>query len=110
MTPKFIVVDTRDGYVFWRDSKGEFFTEGTADEFVAERSPVCVVMAAVPVTKASARKPVNPEMFRHTAPQWNCVDFPNDGMHCISRDGGCAWCGMTGTEIAAENATNRRDN
>lgn len=46
--------------------------------------------------------PIDAELFRRTAPAWNCVDYPGDGMHCTRRDGGCAWCGMTRDQIRAE--------
>lgn len=39
-----------------------------------------------------------------TRPRWNCVDFPNDGMHYINRNGDCHWCGMARAEIKAERA------
>lgn len=48
-------------------------------------------------------KPADPEPFSRTAPQWNCVDYPNEGMHYTSgKHGGCAWCGKTREQIAAE--------
>ena len=46
--------------------------------------------------------PVNPELFRRTAPAWNCVDYPGDGPHYLNRSGGCQWCGMTRDQINAE--------
>lgn len=49
------------------------------------------------------RQPVDPELFRRTAPQWNCVDFPGEGLHYLT-PGGCAWCSMTREQIAAERA------
>jgi hypothetical protein len=45
--------------------------------------------------------PVNPELFRRTAPKWNCVDYPNDGPHYTPKDG-CEWCGKKREQIAAE--------
>ena len=45
--------------------------------------------------------PADLELFRRTAPQWNCVDYPGEGMHYTSR-GDCIWCGMTREQIAAE--------
>jgi hypothetical protein len=48
------------------------------------------------------RKPVDPELFKRTAPHWNCVDYPGDGMHYVPGAGGCAWCGMTREQIRAE--------
>jgi hypothetical protein len=59
--------------------------------------------------QAPAKQPVNPELFARTAPQWNCVDFPGDGMHYWSAGpvpprGDCVWCGMTAAEIQAEYA------
>jgi len=49
-----------------------------------------------------ARTPVNPELFNRTAPAWNCVDYPADGMHYTPGNVSCAWCGMTPGEIRAE--------
>ena len=49
----------------------------------------------------SKAQPVDAELFRRTAPAWNCVDYPGDGMHYADRDG-CAWCGMTRDQITAE--------
>jgi len=47
--------------------------------------------------------PVDPELFRRTAPQWNCVDYPGEGMHYTPKAGeGCAWCGATPEQIRAE--------
>lgn len=48
------------------------------------------------------RTAIDPELFRRTAPQWNCVDFPGDGMHYLATDGSCQWCGMSKEAIAAE--------
>jgi hypothetical protein len=48
-------------------------------------------------------QPVNPELFRRTAPRWNCVDYPGEGMHYLT-PGGCAWCAMTREQIDAERA------
>lgn len=36
--------------------------------------------------------PVDPELFRRTAPAWNCVDFPGEGMHLLAGRI-CQWCG-----------------
>lgn len=47
--------------------------------------------------------PVDPELFKRTAPAWNCVDYPGEGMH-YTPDGDCLWCGMTRGQIAAEHA------
>jgi hypothetical protein len=48
--------------------------------------------------------PVNVELFNRSAPAWNCVDYPNDGMHYVDvlGDGSCFWCGMSRTEMAQE--------
>ena len=51
---------------------------------------------------ANPGQPTDPELFRRTAPQWNCVDYPGDGPHYTPGAGGCAWCGMTQKQIAAE--------
>ena len=49
-------------------------------------------------------RPVDQELFNRTAPQWNCVDFPGEGMHYVpdARTGRCAWCGATREQIAVE--------
>jgi hypothetical protein len=39
-------------------------------------------------------EPIDRELFERTAPQWNCVDFPGDGMHYLSPGGVCQWCGV----------------
>jgi hypothetical protein len=52
-------------------------------------------------TGGTTRTPVNPELFRRTAPAWNCVDFPG-AMHYLPSTDACAWCGMTRAEIAAD--------
>lgn len=49
-------------------------------------------------------QPVDPELFQRTAPQWNCVDFPGEGMHYVGSAGSCLWCGMTRDQIAQEHA------
>lgn len=51
-------------------------------------------------------EPVDPELFRRTAPQWNCVD--NGGPH-YTPYGDCAWCGKTSEQIAAEQQAPRYD-
>lgn len=49
----------------------------------------------------AAGESVNRELFERTAPAWNCVAYPNDGMHYIpGRD--CLWCGMTREQVNAE--------
>lgn len=53
-------------------------------------------------------RPVDRELFRRTAPQWNCVDYPGDGMH-YTPGTDCAWCGMTREQIAAEWEALERD-
>jgi hypothetical protein len=53
----------------------------------------------------TSEKPVDPDLFRRTAPEWNCVSYPGDGMHYTpGPDGRCAWCGMTRDQITAERA------
>jgi len=47
-------------------------------------------------------RPVDAELFARTAPAWNCVDYPGDGMHYTGPRGDCAWCGMSREQIAAE--------
>lgn len=44
--------------------------------------------------------PVDPEMFKRTAPNWNCIDYPG-GMHYMTSDN-CGWCGRSREEIAKE--------
>jgi hypothetical protein len=46
----------------------------------------------------AARSPVDLELFRRTAPAWNCVDYPG-GMHYLPGTDTCAWCGMARAEI-----------
>lgn len=46
--------------------------------------------------------PIDPELFKRTAPAWNCVAYPNDGMHYVARNGDCQWCGMTREQIETE--------
>ena len=48
-------------------------------------------------------RPVDPELFARTAPQWNCVSYPLDGPHYTPGIGGdCAWCGKSAGKITAE--------
>lgn len=42
--------------------------------------------------------------FESTAPAWNCVDYPNEGMHYVNKDGECNWCGKTKEQIKREDA------
>lgn len=37
-------------------------------------------------------RPVDRELFNHSAPRYNCVDYPNDGPHYRGREN-CLWCG-----------------
>lgn len=37
--------------------------------------------------------PVDRELFERTAPAWNCVAYPGEGMHYLAPDGRCLWCG-----------------
>ena len=46
----------------------------------------------------ASRTPADPDLFRQTAPTWNCVDYPG-AMHYLPGAGPCAWCGMTRAEI-----------
>ena len=39
--------------------------------------------------------PIDAELFARTAPAWNCVAYPLDGMHLLARGGGCLWCGAS---------------
>lgn len=52
--------------------------------------------------KSEGRLPVDPDLFARTAPQWNCVAFPGEGMHYLDGQGGCQWCGQTREQIAAD--------
>jgi hypothetical protein len=55
------------------------------------------------VTDEGKRQPVDPELFGRTAPNWNCVDYPDEGMHYTPDRGGvCRWCGMDPVAIARE--------
>ena len=48
------------------------------------------------------KRPVDAELFARTAPAWNCVDYPGDGMHYTPADHGCVWCGKKLDEVRAE--------
>lgn len=54
------------------------------------------------------RMPIDAELFKRTAPKWNCVDYP-DGMHYVNGDG-CLWCGKTREQITAETPIFSTDN
>jgi hypothetical protein len=54
------------------------------------------------MTDVTPRQPVNPELFARTAPAWNCVDYPGDGMHYAPAGGDCRWCGATPAARRAE--------
>lgn len=58
------------------------------------------------IAEAELGQPVNKELFERTAPEWNCVKYPNEGMHYLNGDGGCHWCGMTRDQIRAERTRN----
>jgi len=73
-----------------------FDTRQAAQEFIDTNAMVC----PLPGVKLQ-RMPIDPELFKRTAPKWNCVDYPNDGPHYPSK-GNCLWCGMTKEEITAE--------
>ena len=53
-------------------------------------------------------KPVDQALFDRTAPQWNCVRYPLDGMHYVTADGDCAWCGKSARAISDEYAAAER--
>jgi hypothetical protein len=46
--------------------------------------------------------PVDLELFNRTAPRWNCVAFPGEGMHYVPGNAGCLWCGLSNQEIRQE--------
>lgn len=50
---------------------------------------------------ANKPQPADPELFRRTAPAWNCVDYPGDGPH-YTPGNTCQWCGCTRDQITAE--------
>jgi hypothetical protein len=53
----------------------------------------------------SKAQPVDPDLFRSTAPAWNCVSYPGDGMHYTpGPNGRCVWCGKSRDQITAERA------
>ena len=102
----FIVLD--DGTVnispFWCD---DTVTVNTS----TGRVPANVLNAACPVDDSECDepcdthysvRPVDPELFRATAPKWNCVDYPDEGPHYLDRAGNCQWCGMTRAQILTE--------
>lgn len=78
-----ITTVNRDGTVSVRDDDGVYFGDGVD-------------------AKHLTHIPVDQELFNRTAPRWNCVDFPNEGMHCLARNGSCTWCGATKQAIAQE--------
>lgn len=48
-------------------------------------------------------QPVDAELFPRTAPAWNCIDYPGEGMHYMPRsNAGCAWCGKKHDQVVAE--------
>jgi len=49
----------------------------------------------------SETQPVNQELFDRTAPAFNCVDYPGEGMHYVPSNT-CLWCGMTREQIRAQ--------
>ena len=59
------------------------------------------VQAEITFRDVNCPGPVAPELFRRTAPRWNCVDMPNDGPHYTPGDN-CLWCGKSRAEIAKE--------
>lgn len=46
-------------------------------------------------------EPIDRELFNSTAPKWNCVDYPGEGMH-YAPNGDCLWCGKTREQIREE--------
>jgi hypothetical protein len=97
----------RDCYEAWADSQdairvdeqpsGMFqVTSGGVIRTLGTRTDARALAAYL-----EARAPVDPELFRRTAPAWNCVDYP-DGMHYLPGTSTCAWCGMTRTEITRQ--------
>ena len=41
------------------------------------------------------------ESFKRTAPKWNCVDYPGEGMHYVPVAGAdCVWCGASPEEMS----------
>ena len=50
-------------------------------------------------------QPIDPDLFHSTAPKWNCVGYPGDGMHYTpGPNGRCVWCGKSRDQITAERA------
>lgn len=57
VAPSVVVVDTRDGYTFWRDASGDLFTAESAHRFAAVRNgdrPDFGVYSLTPHTGAAA--------------------------------------------------------
>jgi hypothetical protein len=79
----------RDCYEAWAASQDAIREAGTRTDARA--------LAAY----MEARTPVDPELFRRTAPAWNCIAYP-DGMHYLPGTSTCAWCGMTRAEITRQ--------
>jgi hypothetical protein len=48
---------------------------------------------AAEIAGQPVRKPVNQELYNRTAPAWNCIAYPGEGMHYKGTDGLCQWCG-----------------
>ena len=65
--------------------------------------PMADVRAAERAHAGARRVPVDPELFERTAPRWNCVAYPGEGMHYpIGADGSCGWCGLSREAREAE--------
>jgi hypothetical protein len=55
------------------------------------------------IARQPVHKPIDQELFNRTAPAWNCVAYPNDGMHYLHPlDGSCQWCGKSREALARE--------
>jgi hypothetical protein len=99
----------RSDGVWVKQGSGGPFSSAHRDCFDAWEASVARDVANIaraedhPQRASYARQPVDPELFRRTAPQWNCVDYPANGPH-YTPNSGCVWCGMTREQIAAEYA------
>lgn len=104
-----VIRRTRDGFARgWR--YGRWFSVISPGGELGAHHVACLTrMTAAQFQAMQAagwkRRPVDPELFKRTAPRWNCVDYPDDGPHYGPNGEGCGWCGMTHEEIER----NRKD-
>jgi hypothetical protein len=102
----------RDCYEAWADDQGATRVDGQPNGMyhvtsggVTRQAGTRTDALALAEYLAAPRAPVDPELFKRTAPAWNCVSYPG-GMHYLAGEQleVCAWCGMTRAEIAEDDA------